>query len=118
LTDGGHELARRFVRAAAKPIDVAWQMALGGDLALPEVKGSRPLPVRVINTYIGRLLTATEHDPVLTERFPRVNHFIDPPPKLFHPAVLRRVVAGNLRPRRAPIAVPALTPPAAGKANP
>jgi 2-polyprenyl-6-methoxyphenol hydroxylase-like FAD-dependent oxidoreductase len=118
LADGDHELARRFFRAAAKPIDVAWQMAIGGDLALPEVAGPRPLSVRVINAYIGLLLTATERDPVLAERFGRVNHFVDPPTKLFHPAVLRRVVAGNLRRRTEPAVVPDLTPPAAGKAIP
>ncbi|HEY1968920.1 MAG TPA: hypothetical protein VGH89_13300 [Pseudonocardia sp.] len=105
LAHGDHELARRFFKTAAKPIDVAWQMATGGDLALPEVTGSRRLPVRIINAYMGRLLTATEHDPVLTERFLRVNHFLDPPLKLFHPAVLGRVVAGNLRCRRASVAV-------------
>jgi 2-polyprenyl-6-methoxyphenol hydroxylase-like FAD-dependent oxidoreductase len=99
LADGDHELARRFFRAAAKPIGVAWQLALGGDLALPEVEGARPLSVRVINAYVGRLLTATEQDSVLAERFLRVNALIDPPTKLFHPAVLRRVVAGNLRRR-------------------
>jgi hypothetical protein len=78
-------------------------MATVGDLALPEVE--------------GWLLTATEHDPVLTERFPRVNHLIDPPPKLFHPAVLRRESwPGTSAPAHP--AVPDLTPSAAGTASP
>ena len=93
-------------------------MAIGGDLALPEVEGPRPLGVRVINAYIGLLLTATERDPVLFERFARVSNFIDPPIKLFHPAVLRRVAAGSLRRRTEPTVVPDLTPPAAGKTIP
>jgi 2-polyprenyl-6-methoxyphenol hydroxylase-like FAD-dependent oxidoreductase len=101
LAQGERELARRFFRAAAKPIDLAWQLAVGGDLVLPEVEGARPLSLRVINAYLDRLLTATEQDPVLAERFLRVSAFIDPPTKLFHPAVLRRVVAGNLHRRRA-----------------
>jgi hypothetical protein len=116
LARGEHDLARRFFRAAAKPIDLAWQMAVGGDLALPEVEGHRPLPVG------SSTPTSTGCSPppskALTERFLRVNHFIDPPTKLFHPAVLRPVVAGNLRSRREPIVAPDLTPPAAGKAIP
>jgi 2-polyprenyl-6-methoxyphenol hydroxylase-like FAD-dependent oxidoreductase len=116
LADGDHELARRFFRAAAKPTDIAWQLAVGGDLALPEVEGSRPLPLRVINAYLGRLLTATERDSVLAEQFLRVCNFLDPPTKLFHPAVVRRVVAGNLRHRTQPIVVPDQSPPVAGEA--
>jgi len=103
LAQGDHKLARRFFHTAAKPIDVAWQFATGGDLALPEVEGPRTVPGRVINVYLDRLLAAAERDSVLTDRFLRVAGFLDPPAKLFHPAVLRRVVAGNLR-RRARLA--------------
>jgi len=113
LTDGDHELARRFFRAAAKPVDVAWQLVIGADLALPEVEGPRPLSVRVTNAYMNRLLTATERDPALAERFLRVTTFLDPPTRLFHPTVVRRVVAGNLRRRTKPIAVPEQSPPVA-----
>jgi hypothetical protein len=42
LAKGDGQLARRFFRAAAKPISVAWQLAVGGDLALPETRGDRP----------------------------------------------------------------------------
>jgi hypothetical protein len=119
LAEGDHELARRFFRAAAKPTDIAWQLAVGGDLALPEVEGARPLPLRVINAYLGRLLTATERDPVLTEHFLRVTNFLDPPATLFHPTVLWRAVAGNLRRRPTEAAGGAdLSPPAAGEAAP
>jgi 2-polyprenyl-6-methoxyphenol hydroxylase-like FAD-dependent oxidoreductase len=100
LAAGDHDLARRFFRAAAKPIDAAWRTAIAGDLTLPEVDGARPPGVRLTNAYASLILTATERDSVLAERVFRVNAFVDPPAMLFHPAVLRRVVAGNLRRRR------------------
>jgi 2-polyprenyl-6-methoxyphenol hydroxylase-like FAD-dependent oxidoreductase len=101
LAEGEEDLARRFFRAAAKPIDLAWQFAVAADLALPEVQGTRPLSVRAINAYMDRLFTAAEQDPVLVERLLRVTAFIDPPANLFHPAVLRGAVVGHLRRRRA-----------------
>jgi 2-polyprenyl-6-methoxyphenol hydroxylase-like FAD-dependent oxidoreductase len=72
LRHGEQDLARRFFRAAAKPIGVAWQLAVGGDLSLPEVDGPRPLSMRIINPYIDWLLTAAESDTVVAEQFSKV----------------------------------------------
>jgi hypothetical protein len=119
LAEGEHELARRFFLAAAKPIDVAWQLAVGGDLALPEVQGPRAMSVRgLINAYAGRLLAAAERDPTLTEQFLRVNGFLDPPARLFAPGVVRRVVTGNLRRRVEPTVLPDPASPVVGDAIP
>jgi flavin-dependent dehydrogenase len=102
LAGGDRGLARRFFRGAAKPADTAWQLAAGADLSLPQVKGPRPLPVRVINAYVNRALTAAEHDPVVAERFLRVAALQDPPPRMFRPTTALRVALGNRRRRRAP----------------
>jgi 2-polyprenyl-6-methoxyphenol hydroxylase-like FAD-dependent oxidoreductase len=102
LAGGDRGLARRFFRGAAKPADTAWQLAAGADLSLPQVKGPRPLPVRVINAYVNRALTAAEHDPVVAERFLRVAALQDPPPRMFRPTTALRVALGNRRCRRAP----------------
>jgi 2-polyprenyl-6-methoxyphenol hydroxylase-like FAD-dependent oxidoreductase len=100
LRRGDQNLARRFFRSAAKPIDIAWRMAVGSDLALPQVQGPRPLAVRLINAYVHRLFVAAEHDPVVAVRFLRVSAFLDKPSRLMTPPILARVIAGNRRVHR------------------
>lgn len=97
LRRGDSHLARRFFRKAAKPIDVAWRMAVGADLVLPQVEGPRPMAVRLVNAYVHRLLVAAEHDPVVAARFLRVSAFVEKPPRLMTPAIIARVVVGNRR---------------------
>jgi flavin-dependent dehydrogenase len=96
------DLARRFFRAAAKPIDMAWQLTVGSDLALPQVQGPRPLPIRVINAYVNRVLIAAERDRAVAEQFLRVASLQDPATRLFRPSTARRVLLGNLRRRPEP----------------
>jgi 2-polyprenyl-6-methoxyphenol hydroxylase-like FAD-dependent oxidoreductase len=97
LVRGDHHLAGRFFRSAAKPIDRAWQLTVGSDLALPQVQGPRPLPVRVINAYVNRALTAAERDPAVAEQFLRIASLQDPVTRLLRPSTARRVMLGNLR---------------------
>ncbi|HYP94037.1 MAG TPA: 2-polyprenyl-6-methoxyphenol hydroxylase-like oxidoreductase [Mycobacterium sp.] len=100
LRRGEDGLARRHFQATAKAVGVAWQMATGADLSLPEVEGPRPLPVRIANNYVDRVLAAAESDIVVAEQFARVIAFLDPPTSLFHPAFIARVATTNLRRRK------------------
>ena len=100
LRRGENGLARRHFQATAKAVGVAWNMATGADLSLPEVEGPRPLSVRIANNYVDRVLAAAESDIVVAEQFARVISFLDPPTSLFHPALIARVATTNLRRRK------------------
>jgi 2-polyprenyl-6-methoxyphenol hydroxylase-like FAD-dependent oxidoreductase len=97
LREGEHDLPRRFSRAAAKVVAVAWQMSAGSDLAMPSVPGRRSLGMRLINRYTDHVLLAAESDLVVAERFVRVAQFIDPPAALMAPSILLRVATANRR---------------------
>jgi 2-polyprenyl-6-methoxyphenol hydroxylase-like FAD-dependent oxidoreductase len=105
LRRGGHDLPRRYFRAAAKHISVPWQMGAGSDLAFPEVKGRRRLSMRVSSRFGEWALTACEHDPITFERFFKVSNLVDPPIRLLHPSFLLRVATVNLRRRQGPSAI-------------
>jgi hypothetical protein len=95
LRTGTGKLAKRFFKAAAKAIDVPWQIAVGSDLRHPRVLAPRPAPVRFVNWYLGRLHHAAQYDAVLTSRFLAVANLLEPPGSLFAPGVLWRVWRGQ-----------------------
>lgn len=107
LRQGLDGLHRRFFRAAAKVIDVPWQLAVGSDLDLDCVEGPRPFPVRMVNRYIARLRRVAVQDTVVAQAFLRVVHMLDLPPALFAPRILWRVWRG-LAPPATPVAGPTL----------
>jgi flavin-dependent dehydrogenase len=99
LSGGDTDLARRFFRAAAKPVNLAWGLTEGSDRAA--VGASRPLPVRVIGAYIGALQAAAERDSVLVSRFLAVAGLVARPGSLLRPGTMLRVLTGNLKRRQA-----------------
>jgi 2-polyprenyl-6-methoxyphenol hydroxylase-like FAD-dependent oxidoreductase len=101
LRGGGSDLPRRYFRASAKPIGVAWQMVASSDLTFPAVAGRRSRLMRVTTRMLDWALTACESDLDVAVRFFRVNSLIDSPIRLLHPAFLYRVAVVNVRRRRA-----------------
>jgi 2-polyprenyl-6-methoxyphenol hydroxylase-like FAD-dependent oxidoreductase len=102
LASGDRDLSRRFFQVTAKPIDRAWRLTVGSDLALPQVQGPRPLPARLINAYVNQVLTAAERDRVVAEQFLRVAALQDPITRLFRLSTALRVVLSSLRRRPTP----------------
>jgi 2-polyprenyl-6-methoxyphenol hydroxylase-like FAD-dependent oxidoreductase len=100
LRRGSTDLPRRYFRASAKPIGVAWQIAAASDLAFPEVQGKRTRLMGVTNRLVDWALAACESDPVVAGRFFKVNGLVDAPVRLAHPEFVYRVAAANLRRRQ------------------
>jgi hypothetical protein len=108
FTPGEDGLARRYFRATAKVIGVAWQLAAGGDLSLPEVEGPRPVLVCITNKCVDRILAVAESEIVVAEQLTKIITLIDLPTRLLRRAVIARVArstyaAGNAirQPRQA-----------------
>ena len=97
LGRGASGLAKRFFRASAKPIRQAWDLAVGGDLSLPEIAGEPPLPTRLVNPYLNRVMTAAETDVTVMEQFMRVAWLVDPAVRLFRPGIIARSLLARRR---------------------
>jgi 2-polyprenyl-6-methoxyphenol hydroxylase-like FAD-dependent oxidoreductase len=103
--------ARRYFRAIAAAVDVPWDIAVGSDLAFPQVPGKRSAKVRLVNAYLPRLHAAAAHDEALAASLIRVIGLKDRPEGLLRPDRMLRVLRGNLVHGRR--GVPALAEPAA-----
>ena len=101
LKEGGRDLWRRYFKAAARVIDAPWALAVGADLAHPQVKGRRTPASRFINWYVEKLYRAGHADAVVARAFTDVANLLASPESLFRPAIVARVAQAHLRPGRA-----------------
>ena len=99
LRDGERDLARRYFGATAKAIRVAWQLAAGGDLLMPEVEAPRPLSMRLTHRYVEWLAGAMERDTIVAEQFSKVSTMLEAPSRLLRPALIMRAAAVKRRHR-------------------
>jgi 2-polyprenyl-6-methoxyphenol hydroxylase-like FAD-dependent oxidoreductase len=100
LTGGNGNLARRFFARAAKITEIAWSIAAGGDLRIPEVVGPRTAASGFLNWYMGRVHRAAQSDATVALTFHKVGNLLSPPQSVLHPRIAWRV----LRPSKAPVA--------------
>lgn len=95
LAAGGPDVARRYLRAAARVVATPWQLSVGADLALPQVQGERTRIGRWIGAYVARVRAAAMHDADVADAFRRVVHLLAAPPSLFAPRVVWRVLRAS-----------------------
>jgi 2-polyprenyl-6-methoxyphenol hydroxylase-like FAD-dependent oxidoreductase len=98
LQRGAEPQPRRFFGDLTRVVDVPWDIAVGGDLAVPGVQGRRTLKVRLVNAYIARLHAAAAHDASLASAFVRVAGLVAPPQTLLRPNVALRVLRASRHP--------------------
>jgi 2-polyprenyl-6-methoxyphenol hydroxylase-like FAD-dependent oxidoreductase len=115
LEHGQRMLARRFFRAASRPVGYAWDISVGADLALPEIAPRPPAKVRALSAYIDRVQAAAHDDEVMARAFLDVTGMLRSPTHLMRPRHALRALAR--RPRRVSERGPITAPgtPAAAK---
>ncbi|GLE50460.1 FAD-dependent oxidoreductase [Mycobacterium montefiorense] len=99
LLSGDAALAQRYFGATARYIGAMWAANRARSRATSPVRDRSSGRARLQGWVTRAALNAAAHDAVLTERFFRVSNFIDPPSRLQDPALLPRIVWGNLRAR-------------------
>jgi len=95
--DNSGRLAREFYREAARIIKTPWQFAVGADFVYPETVGPRPFGIDLLNGYSQRLQQGARVDGDLRRTFTAVQHLVEPPRRLFTPAMVARVVRAGRR---------------------
>jgi 2-polyprenyl-6-methoxyphenol hydroxylase-like FAD-dependent oxidoreductase len=106
LASGKDRLSERYFKAAGGIVDVAWDLAIGSDLSLPEVAGERPVLIRLSNAWAEHILKAAEHDPYVAEVFGSVTDLLAPPTVLMRPRFVWRVARSWTKRRAARGKVP------------
>lgn len=99
LHAGDAQLAQRFFPATTHYIGQTWAANQLRDWTTSGRYRPRGVRPRLQDWISRAALNASTRDAVLTERFFRVSNFIDPPSRLRDPALLPRIVWGNLRAR-------------------
>ncbi|WP_120720497.1 FAD-dependent oxidoreductase [Streptomyces hundungensis] len=93
-------LAARVQRAVARPVSLAWELAVGQDILYPGARGTRPgVGAKLLRRYVDRLLlTATGH-PGVTKALFDVMTLSGPRTALVRPRIVLAVLRGPLLPR-------------------
>jgi 2-polyprenyl-6-methoxyphenol hydroxylase-like FAD-dependent oxidoreductase len=92
LTRGEVPQPRHYFRAIARTIDTPWDIAVGADLAFPQVPGARTTKIRMVNSYLPKLHAAATTDVTLGRAFVRVLGMVDRPEGLLRPDRVLRVL--------------------------
>ena len=108
LSSGEDGLSQRYFKASSRIVDIAWDLAIGSDLSLPEVDGERPILTRLSNAWAERILETAEHDPYVAQVFGTVTDLLASPTVLMRPRFVWRVALSRAKkhPVKARVPVP------------
>ncbi|MFH9728228.1 FAD-dependent oxidoreductase [Streptomyces sp. NPDC017254] len=90
--------SRRYFRAVAHPVAVAWSAAAGGDFAYADTTGKKPPGTDLFNRYLARVAHAAQQDSTVCVRFSEVAGLVRRPEWLLTPAFVLRVLRHARRP--------------------
>ncbi len=91
LDDGTADLAGRTAKAFATVASTPWTLATGADRRFPGMP-AKPLPERILDRYLDRLLEVATADHEVTVAFGRVLNLMAAPPSLLAPGIAWRVL--------------------------
>ncbi len=106
LHAGNFGLAQRYFRAASQIIGDTWATNQARSRVTSPARDQNSIRQRSAAWLSRAALNASTQDAVLTELFFRVSNFVDPPSRLRDPALLPRILWGNVRARLAQKRVP------------
>lgn len=91
------QLAPAFFKAAARMVDIPWQLCVGEDFRFPQTSGPKPAGIDLINRYVAAVHRATRFDPEVGRAFLKVMNLLEPPTSLMKPGMMWRVWRVNRR---------------------
>ncbi|MFI6044261.1 NAD(P)/FAD-dependent oxidoreductase [Nocardia sp. NPDC051321] len=92
LEAGPDDVAQRFFRAVAGPVDAAWTLATRSDMRFTASGVTPTLESRLLDRYITRLARAAATDEVVAAAVISVLQLTETPDTILAPAVLGRVL--------------------------
>src|SRR5205085_11169237 len=102
LRGGFENLPKRYYAKAAKVVETSWLLATGEDSRFPTVEGiTRSAPMRVLGSYVERVVSASLTDPVVRQRWLEVFQMLRSPTGLMTPEILWRVLNHRGAPQNA-----------------
>jgi 2-polyprenyl-6-methoxyphenol hydroxylase-like FAD-dependent oxidoreductase len=110
FSSGEVHLSQHYFKASGKIVDIAWSLAIGSDLSLPEVAGKRSILTRLSNAWAERILKTAEHDPYVAQVFGSVTDLLAAPTVLMRPRFMWRVALSRAKKHPVTTGIPA--PPA------
>lgn len=94
-TDGtiGAWLPAPYFDGASDVVDVAWDMAVGADLAYDQTNGSQSPTTELFTRYVEQVVAASHSDPTVAHAYSRVVGMEEHPTSLLHPRIFARVLS-------------------------